>query len=508
MNEEAGPNPGDPAKPADPCTIVIFGAAGDLTKRKLYPALYNLKSYGVLPKDFAVIGVARRELSDQAYSQQVTENVHEFATGPVDEAAWADFKGRVSFSHGEFNDPKSFQRLGSKIEQSAKAHRTGGNVLFYLATPPDYFGEIIQQLGAAGLTRQDKGWRRVIIEKPFGRDLPSAIALNQEIRSVLKENQIFRIDHYLGKETVQNILVFRFANGIFEPTWNRRYIDHVRITVAETLGVEGRGRYYDKSGVLRDVIQNHMFQLLAMVAMEPPSSLDAEAVRNEKVKVFDCIRPMNEAEIRTHVVRGQYGEGTIAGKKVPAYRKEHDVNPDSDTETFAALKLTVENWRWAGVPFYLRSGKRLALRTTEIAIQFRKPPLMLFRESGVEDIDPNRLVIHVQPDEGITLHVKAKQPGPAIRLAPVKLDFNYKDFGSSTAANGYEQLLYDCMIGDSTLFHRADMVEAAWKIATPILDYWNTQKAKEFPNYPSGSWGPEAAETLLRQDGRRWFNPR
>jgi glucose-6-phosphate 1-dehydrogenase len=346
----------------------------------------------------------------------------------------------------------------------------------------------------------------VVVEKPFGRDLDSALALNQDLRSVLKENQIYRIDHYLGKETVQNIFMFRFANGILEPIWNRRYVDHVQITVAESLGVEGRGGYYDSAGVLRDMIQNHMFQLLALVAMEPPATFEAEAVRNEKVKVLESIRPLQHEDILQAAVRGQYAQGFFEKSKVPGYRQETRVAPLSMTETFAALKLHVENWRWAGVPFYLRSGKRLPERKTEIVIQFRRPPLMLFRQAGLQEIDPNRLIIEVQPHEGIRIEMKAKMPGPTMKPATVQLRFNYEDFGKTPDATGYERLLYDCMIGDSALFHRADMVEAAWRIATPILDLWSSLPARDFPNYAAGSWGPAAAEQLIARDGRAWLD--
>jgi glucose-6-phosphate 1-dehydrogenase len=379
-------------------------------------------------------------------------------------------------------------------------------VLFYLATPPNLFGEVVRRLGEAGLVQTDEDtWRRVIVEKPFGHDLESARALSAELARVLREDQIYRIDHYLGKETVQNILVFRFANGLFEPIWNRTYVDHIQLTVAETVGVEDRGNYYETAGVLRDMIQNHLFQLLALVAMEPPISFAADAVRDEKVKVLQAIRPMSPEDILDRTIRGQYGDGVIDGKPVPAYRKEPKVSPTSTTETYAALKLFVENWRWAGVPFYLRSGKRLARRRTEIVVEFQRPPLLLLDRAAVHGVDPNRLVLHIQPDEGIELQVKAKRPGPTVRVETVKLDFSYKDFGDTPAATGYERLLYDCMAGDSTLFHRTDMVEAAWRIATPILDAWRALLAPDFPNYPAGSWGPAAADELLHQDGRRWY---
>jgi glucose-6-phosphate 1-dehydrogenase len=494
--------------PSDPCAIVIFGATGDLTKRKLLPSLYNLRSNGLLPRDFALVGVVRKPMDDEAFRDLMSAEIREFATRPVDPRLWAEFRERLHCVSGDLDRPETFRALGERLAELDREHRTGGNALFYLATPPGAFGPLVRHLGESGLTREEgERWRRVIVEKPFGRDLDSARELNDQITSVLHERQIFRIDHYLGKETVQNILVFRFANGIFEPVWNRRYIDHVQITVAEELGVEGRGGYYDQSGVLRDIIQNHIFQLLTLVAMEPPSSLHAEAVRNEKVKVLEAIRPMQPEEILAATVRGQYGEGAISGRRVPAYRQEKDVAPGSKTETYAALRLQVENWRWAGVPFYLRSGKRLARRETLVSIVFKTPPLMLFRGAGVESIERNRLEMRIQPDEGIALRMKAKIPGQAIRLADVDLRFGYQDFGPQVPATGYERLLYDCMMGDATLFHRWDNVEAAWRIATPILDIWTSLPARDFPNYTPGTWGPASADGLLGKEGRRWVNP-
>jgi glucose-6-phosphate 1-dehydrogenase len=487
---------------------VIFGSAGDLTKRKLIPALYNLRLHGLLPKDFAVVGVARRDMSHEVFREQTTKEVHQFATTKVDDSIWAEFRDRLYFCPGEFPDPATYKRLGEILETAAKSHHTGGNVLFYLSTPPEFFAEIIQQLGAAKLVDEvDHVWKRVIIEKPFGRDLDSAAELNEKIRCVLRERQIYRIDHYLGKETVQNIMAFRFANGIFEPVWNRRYIDHVQITVAETLGVEGRGGYYETSGVLRDMVQNHMFQLMALIAMEPPISFEADRVRDERVKVLQAIKPMQPEVILHNTVRGQYGEGTMDGHRVPAYRAEPKVNPNSATETYAALQLNIDNWRWAGVPFYLRSGKRLARRETEILIQFRKPPMLLFPRETAETIDPNRLILHIQPEEAIEFEIKAKKPGPAQHLTNVRLQFSYSDLGDKVPTTGYERLIYDAMIGDSTLFHRSDMVEAAWRIATPILDVWTSLNPRDFPNYASGSWGPVAADQLLAREGRKWHNP-
>jgi len=495
-------------RPCDPCTVVIFGAAGDLTKRKLIPALYNLSTHGLLPAQSGVVGVARRSLGDAEFRAQMAAELQKYATSPVSAEVAAAFTANHAFVGGDLSDPNTYATLKARLEElRAKQHGTG-NVLFYMATPPSEFGGIARGLAAVGLASEDaQGWRRVIVEKPFGHDLDSAVALNQELRGVLSESQIFRIDHYLGKETVQNLLVFRFGNGVFEPIWNRRYIDHVQMTVAEELGVEGRGAFYDQAGIMRDMIQNHMFQLLALVAMEPPISFQGEGVRNEKVKVLEAIRPMQPEQILASSVRGQYGEGTVRGQRVPAYRQEPKVPPQSKTETYAAVKLQVDNWRWAGVPFYLRSGKRLPRRATEIVIVFRRPPLLLFQRTPVDEIQPNKMVIRIQPDEGISLWVQAKQPGPSINLAPVKLNFAYKDFGAQVETTGYEQLLYDCMIGDPTLFHRADMVEAAWKIATPILDLWASLPARDFPNYASGSWGPAAADQLIQKDGRAWSQP-
>lgn len=425
----------------------------------------------------------------------------------MENTTWEDFVSHIYYVRGDLDDPDTFVRLRSQLEAVSGKHATHGNTLFYLAIPPDEFGPAVTRLGEAGLAKSTNGeWRRIIIEKPFGREIESSRQLNERLTAVFSEEQIYRIDHYLGKETVQNILVFRFANGIFEPIWNRRYIDQVQITVAEDLGVEGRGAFYETAGVLRDIIQNHIFQLLSLVAMEPPSNLAAEAVRNEKVKVLDAIRPMQPAEIIQNAVRGQYGDGFINGAKVPAYRAEPKVSPKSQVETYAALKLQIDNWRWAGVPFYLRSGKRMAKRNSVISIVFRRPPLTLFREAGVQSIDPNRLDIRIQPEEAIGIQMKAKVPGAGIVLRNVKLDFSYKLFGEQAPATGYERLLYDCMVGDPTLFHRADIVDAAWRIATPILDLWGSLPARDFPNYGAGTWGPLDADELLRRDGRNWVN--
>ncbi len=494
-------------RPGEPCAFVVFGAMGDLTKRKLLPALFNLQANGLLPRGFAFVGVARRALDDAAYREYAAAAARGLAPGSAAAPPSADFTTRVHYVKGDFEDTATYDAVSAALAHTAKEHGTSGNAVFYLATPPGEFSKIVRGLAGAGLTRQDAGWRRVVIEKPFGRDLESARALHRELTTVLDEGQNFRIDHYLGKETVQNLMVFRFANGMFEPIWNRRYVDHVQITVAEELGMEGRGAYYDQAGVVRDLVQNHMLQLLALVAMEPPSTLAPEAVRNEKVKVLDAIRAMEPEQVLRDCVRGQYGPGVIGGERVPGYRQEPGVSPTSQTETFAALKLLVENWRWAGVPFYLRSGKRLAQRDTQISIQFRRPPLLLFEEAGVAHIEPNRLDILIQPEEAICISMKAKRPGPAIVLEQVKLDFSYAQFGPLPPATGYERLLHDVMLGDAELFHRADLVEASWRIVTPVLDVWSTLPARDFPSYEAGTWGPAASFELLARDGRRWVSP-
>ena len=504
MNDDKT-KPGE--RPGDPCTIVIFGSGGDLTRRKLMPALYNLRHYGILPKDIAIVGVGRKDMKREDFVAQMTSDIQEFATTRVDDAVWKDFQERIYYVGFEFSNAQGYGWLKDVVKDADARHKTQGNILFYLATPPALFAPIVKQCAAASLADQSAGWRRFIVEKPFGHDLDSARQLNNDLRACLAESQIYRIDHYLGKETVQNILAFRFANGIFEPVWNRRYIDHVQITVAETLGVEGRGGYYETAGVLRDMIQNHMFQLLSLVAMEPPWSFDATPVRDEKVKVLNAIRAMSPEEILQRTVRGQYGEGFVDGQKLPAYRAEPSVAPASPTETFAALKLDVDNWRWAGVPFYLRSGKRLAQHVTEIVIEFRRPPLLAFGKVQIAELQPNRLILSIQPEEGIKIEIKAKRPGPSMNLTRVDLDFNYSDFGPSDKATGYERLLYDAMTGDSTLYHRADMVEAAWRIATPILDLWGSIPPRDFPNYAAASWGPAAADELMKRDGRAWRAP-
>src|SRR5580692_1840069 len=500
-------NPSQPIPRAgEPCAIVIFGASGDLTKRKLIPSLYNLASYHLLPRNFSVIGVARSDWSDQAFQAQLGKDLAQLGTQPVDPKIWGEFGDRMLYCSGSFDDPKMYEKLRQRLAESEKRLGTGGNVLFYLSVQPSFFGLIAKMLAQYGLTKEEGYWRRVIIEKPFGHDLASARELNRDLISALQEHQIYRIDHYLGKETAQNLLVFRLGNAIFEPIWNRRYVDHVQLTVAEKIGVEGRGAFYESAGAFRDVMQNHMFMLLALIAMEPPTSLEGEAIRNEKVKLLRSIHLSTPEEALMDTVRGQYGEGIVNGKKVPGYRQEPNVNPNSTVETYAAIKLRIDNWRWAGVPFYLRSGKRMPRRTTTIVIRFKTPPLSLFASHEADPISPNYLVFKIQPEEGIALQIRAKIPGPTISTRSVKLDFGYDQFGNRQPTTGYEKLLYDCMVGDASLFHRSDMVEAAWEAAAPILEAWNNNPPTDFPNYAAGTWGPEAALRLIQRDQRHWFS--
>ena len=480
---------------ADHCIMAIFGASGDLTSRKLLPALYNLARHELLPQDFAILGFAKDELSEEEFRSRVRKDITEYAGAPAGCALCESLVNGAYYMTGDFSSPADYVKLKDKIAELTARHNTAGNVFYYLATLPQFFSPIVAQLGEQGLTTEDRGtWRRVIIEKPFGSDLESARALNREIGQVLNERQIYRIDHYLGKETVQNILVFRFSNGIFEPVWNRRYIDHVQITVAETLGVERRGGYYDRAGCLRDMIPNHILQLLSLTTMEPPISFQADAVRDEQSKVLHAITPIAPEDVLTRAVRGQYA----------GYREEPLVDPHSATETFVALKLSLDNWRWADVPFYVRTGKRLPKRVTEIAIQFRRAPFVLFRDTPVESLTPNRLVLHIQPDEGISLHFGAKVPGAHVKVGNVTMDFHYNDYFGAEPSTGYERLLYDCMIGDATLFQRDEMVEAGWSVVEPILDVWKALPARSFPNYAAGAWGPKEADDLMTRDGRQW----
>ena len=493
------------AQPADPCVLVIFGAAGDLTRRLLVPALYNLRQAKLLPEEFAVIGISRNDIGNETFRRDFGISLCESGNGEVADGDLNWLAERLYHLQGEFNDAAAYKNLAQLLGKTDKAHHTGGNYLFYLATPPQVFATIVQRLGDAGLIREEKGhWRRVIIEKPFGADLPSAQALNRKILSVLTESQIYRIDHYLGKETVQNILVFWFANGIFEPLWNRNHIDHVQITVAETLGVERRGKFYDATGALRDMVPNHLFQLLTFTAMEPPTCFGAEAVRTEKAKVLEGVRPFGREDARRNIVRAQYGAGIIEGKKIDPYRRTADVAPDSVIETYVALKLVIDNWRWAGVPFYLRTGKALAARRSEIAIQFKQAPFALFRDTPVERLTPNDLILQIQPEEGMTLRFSAKVPEPSVHMDGVEMKFNYKDHFKAMPSTGYETLIYDCMIGDATLFQRADSIEAGWRVVQPALDAWAEDHAAELPIYPAGSSGPSESDALLMRDGRRW----
>ena len=486
--------------------MVIFGANGDLTKRLVVPALYHLAGAGLLPENFALIGVDHNDKSVEewrdglhAFLQQIVRNDGSKGNA-IDEESWRKVAGAMSYLPGDFTKPDTYSHLAEHLQKRAKDTSFGGNVLFYLAVADRFFGDIVDRLGKADLLEEKEGWRRVIVEKPFGHDLASAKALNTRILKQSREEQIYRIDHFLGKETVQNIMALRFANGIFEPLWNRNHIDHVQITVAESLDVEGRGRFYDATGALRDMVPNHLFQLLAMMAMEPPVSFDADAVRAKKVEVFQAVHPMSAND----AVRGQYGAGHIGGGKVPGYRQEKSVAPDSGTETFVALRLAIDNWRWAGVPFYLRTGKRMAKRRTEIAIRFRPAPYSLFRDTPVEKLSADWMILQIQPDEGIRLLFNAKRPGPQVMLDSVAMDFRYEDWFKQAPSVGYETLIYDCLIGDATLFQRADQIEAAWAIVQPVLDAWTNRGHDDFPNYAEGTEGPDCADKLLMRDGRAW----
>jgi glucose-6-phosphate 1-dehydrogenase len=486
-----------------PCTVVIFGATGDLTHRKLVPALYNLQRERLLPPGFNVVGFARRDWTDDFFRDSLHKDAAQFSRSGVEESLWGSFAAGVTYQASSFDNPAGYAALAARLATLDQQRGAGGNRLFYLATPPESYPTIIQQLGAAGLAHSPGGgWVRIIIEKPFGRDLDSARALNAEVHQVFDEAQVYRIDHYLGKETVQNILVFRFSNGIFEPIWNRSYVDHVQITVAEIVGVEGRGGYYERAGALRDMVQNHLMQLLTLTAMEPPVGYRADAVRDEKVKVLRAIRLL--ASVETETVRGQYGPGTVNGQAAPGYREEPGVAPDSRTETYVALRFFIDNWRWAGVPFLLRTGKRMPKRVSEIAIQFRQAPHLLFDAGPLSDIEPNVLAMKVQPDEGITLRFDSKVPGQVNQIRPVTMDFRYNASFGVESPEAYERLLLDAMLGDSTLFTRSDEVEASWSLVTPIHQGWESAPPPRFPNYEAGSWGPKEADKLLGRDWRKW----
>ncbi len=491
-----------------PCVMVIFGVDGDLAKRKLFPALYNLMSGRFLPERFSIVGLDRAEMTTAEFREKLDRVIGDYLPADVEQSVWQALSERVHYLAGDFQEGLTYRRLNDLLQQVDASAGTGGNYIFYMATIPGLFGQIVMHLGEYGLTvERDGTWRRVVIEKPFGHDLESARALNRELQRVLQERQIYRIDHYLGKETVQNILVFRFANGIFEPVWNRQYIDHVQITVAESLGVEHRGRYYEEAGALRDMVPNHLLQLLCFLAMEPPNSFAADAVRDEKAKVLRGVVPLSSLDVLRFVAFGQYGPGTAEGKPVVGYRVEPHVAPTSMTETFVAMKLFIDNWRWAGVPFYLRTGKRMARRLTEIVVQFKRAPFMLFRKTAVDRLAPNVLVIRIQPDEGISLRFDAKVPGPTVRIGTVDMDFQYADYFGNAPHTGYETLLHDAMAGDATLFQRADNIELGWAVVQMILDVWKSLPgAAAFPNYHSGSWGPPEAEALLKREGREWWD--
>ena len=520
-------------RPADPCVLVIFGASGDLTKRLLMPALYNLHCDGLLSGQVAIVGMAMDELTSEEFRDRLSADMPKFHTRKAfDAEAWQQLVARIHYTPGRFDDPEAFRRLAHFCDVVAAETGCGASRLFYYAIPPSLFGLVSQRLAEAGLTRatlplddaagdvagdvaadagtqgmRNSAWRRVIVEKPFGTDMASALALNRQLLAHWQEEQIFRIDHYTGKETVQNLLAFRFSNGIFEPLWNKQHVDHIQITVAETVSVEGRGRYFESSGVLRDMIQNHMFQLLSYLCMEPPTSFRADAVRNEKVKVLDAVRVMTPEQVRSHTIRGQYGAGHKPdGTPVIAYREEPQVAQDSRTETFAAMKLFIDNWRWEGVPIYLRSGKSLWARSTEILVQFKKAPEVLFRDTPeVEEIEPNQLIFHIQPEQGVELRFQAKSPGPGMMLQPVNMRFDYQYNFEASRSTGYEVLIYNCMAGDASLFSRSDLVEAAWRIAEPILQEWQHGPAPTFPNYTTGTWGPRASFDFIERDGRKWL---
>jgi glucose-6-phosphate 1-dehydrogenase len=492
-----------------PCAVVIFGASGDLSKRKLLPSLYRLFYEGRISQNFAIVGSSRTAMSDDQFRDRMKESVSRFLEeAPFDQDVWNSFAQCLFYVPGDLSVPSSYDDLRSKLDEVEQSHHTFGNVLFYLSTQPSYYAEAILELGKHHLN-EGNGWRRVIIEKPFGHDLASAKKLNEEIHKVFDESEVYRIDHYLGKETVQNILAFRFGNSMFEPLWNRRYVDHVQITAAESIGVEGRGGYYQEAGALRDMIQNHLSQVMATVAMEPPSVFDASNVRDERAKLLRAVRVMKMEDVPKYAVAGQYGPAEVGGQKLPGFRQEPSVNPEAQTDTYAAVTFFIDNWRWAGVPFYIRTGKRMPKRVTDIAIQFKAPPLGLFTQeskTGPREVRPNLLVVRIQPEEGISLRFLSKSPGSGMRVRPVSMDFNYGSSFGERSPTAYETLLVDAMVGDPTLYTRQDMVEASWQIVMPILDSWANTKF-DFPNYPAGSWGPKASDEMLARQGHVWRVP-
>jgi glucose-6-phosphate 1-dehydrogenase len=490
----------------DPCAFVLFGATGDLAHRKVMPAIYQLWRTNLLPAEFSLVAVARRPYTDETFAAEVRSSIEKYSrVQPIDEDAWEELAKRITYQPLDFGDDSGFDRLGSRLEELDAERGTAGNRLFYLATQPSQVTEIVRQLGRVGLDHEVRGtgWRRVVVEKPFGRDYDSARTLNHEVGKVFRESQVYRIDHYLGKETVRNLLVFRFGNGIFEPVWNRSYVDHVQITVAESIGVESRGAFYEETGASRDILQNHLLQLMTLVAMEPPSSFQADALRDQKLQILRAIAAPGPDDIRRHIVRGQYGPGWVGGEAAAGYRQEPEVDPVSETETFVAGRFEIDDWRWSGVPFYLRAGKRLPKRATEIAIQFKEVPLRLFREAA-GDPTPNVLAMRIQPDEGIMLRFAAKVPGLGLDVRTVNMDFAYDTSFVVDSPDAYETLILDALLGDASLFTRADEVEAAWSVVTPIINTWAEMAPPRFPDYAAGTWGPEAADDLIEKDGRWW----